>query len=76
MTTVIVPVETLGERICRLRAAAGFSLREMGVRVGRQPTTLNAIEHDRADPRLSTLYAVAQALQVELWDLLEGVRRR
>jgi predicted transcriptional regulator/DNA-binding XRE family transcriptional regulator len=62
----------IGRRIRHLRTAAGLTLEELGVAVGRAPSQISVLENGRREPRLSVLTQVAAALGVPLTDLLTG----
>jgi XRE family transcriptional regulator, fatty acid utilization regulator len=64
--------ETLGERMLLLRRRARLTLRQLAAKVSREPSTLIAIEQDRTDPRLSTIRAIAKALEVTVGELVDG----
>ncbi len=61
----------VGRNIHRLRGSAGLSLAELAEAGGISKTTLHGIEQGAGNPTLSTLWALATALQVPLGELLE-----
>jgi transcriptional regulator with XRE-family HTH domain len=63
--------QVVGDNVHRLRAAAGISLADLAAAGGISKTTLHGIEQGQANPTLSTLWALATALQVSLGELLE-----
>src|SRR6266536_534627 len=50
-----------GQRLRHLRRARGFTLAELGGRVGRAPSALSLLENGRREPKLSLLNALAEA---------------
>jgi transcriptional regulator with XRE-family HTH domain len=63
----------VGERLRRLRRAAGLTLRELASRAGLDLSTVHKLEQGRIDnPRLNTLVALAEALGVTVAALVEG----
>ena len=65
----------MGERLRAARAARGLSLRELAGRLGVSPSLISQIETGRANPSVSTLYAIADELDVSLDELLFNDRR-
>ncbi|MFE5672361.1 helix-turn-helix domain-containing protein [Agromyces sp. NPDC056523] len=61
---------TLGHRIRHYRGERGFTLDQLGERVGLAGSQLSLIENGKREPKLSTLDALASALEVEMTDLL------
>ena len=63
--------ETTGEKVCRLRKAKGWSQRELSRRSGLSLGAARLVEEGlRPDPQMSTLVALAAALDVPLNELL------
>jgi transcriptional regulator with XRE-family HTH domain len=63
---------TIGQSVKDLRAAAGLTQQELAVKAGLSVSVVSQIEQGtNADPRLSTLAALARALGVNL-DQLAG----
>lgn len=62
----------IGHNIRTLREAAGRSLADLATSAGLSKTTLHGIEQGEANPTLSTLWALAGALDVPLGGLLEA----
>lgn len=60
----------LGKRIRHYRAAAGFTLEQLGDAVGVVPSQLSLVENGRREPKLSLLTALATALGVAIGELL------
>lgn len=47
-----------------------MSLREFGLMAGVHPNQITRIEHGKVNPSLQTLYRIAEALEVDVCDLL------
>jgi DNA-binding XRE family transcriptional regulator len=62
---------TLGANVARQRHALGLSTQAAAKAAGVRPNTWNDIELGRANPRLTTLIAVAYTLSVPVHKLLE-----
>jgi transcriptional regulator with XRE-family HTH domain/quercetin dioxygenase-like cupin family protein len=65
----------MGERLRAARSARRLSLRELAGRLGVSPSLISQIETGRANPSVSTLYAMAAELDVSLDELLFNDRR-
>lgn len=65
----------MGERLREARRARSLSLRTLADRVGVSPSLISQIETGRANPSVSTLYAIAAELDVSLDELLFNDRR-
>lgn len=65
----------MGERLRAARSARGLSLRVLASRLGVSPSLISQIETGRANPSVSTLYAIAAELDVSLDELLFNDRR-
>ena len=63
-------LSTLGHRIRHQRVTHGFTLDELGEKVGVAGSQLSLIENGRREPKLSLLQAIATATGVEVTDLL------
>ena len=61
---------TFGQRLRHLRRARGYTLAELGARVGRAPSALSLLENGRREPKLSLIDALAKALSVSAEELL------
>lgn len=59
-----------GKRIRFFRTRAGLTLEELGERVGVGASQLSLVENGHREPKLSLLEAIADALDVELTELL------
>jgi len=66
----------LGERLRAARTKSGLSLRELAGRLGVSPSLISQIETGRANPSVSTLYALAAELDVSLDELMFNDRRQ
>lgn len=64
----------MGERLRAARSARRLSLRELAGRLGVSASLISQIETGRANPSVSTLYAIAAELDVSLDELLFGER--
>jgi transcriptional regulator with XRE-family HTH domain len=65
----------MGERLRFERRARSMSLRELAERLGVSASLISQVETGRATPSVSTLYAIANELDVSLDDLLFNTRR-
>jgi transcriptional regulator with XRE-family HTH domain len=65
----------MGERLRAARTERRLSLRELAGRLGVSPSLISQIETGRANPSVSTLYAIAAELDVSLDELLFNDRR-
>ena len=65
----------MGERLRVARRAQGLSLRELSQRLGVSASLISQVETGRANPSVSTLYAIAAELDVSIDELLFGDRR-
>jgi len=65
----------MGERLRAARSERRLSLRELAGRLGVSPSLISQIETGRANPSVSTLYAIANELDVSLDELLFNDRR-
>ena len=61
---------TLGHRIRHERVSRGWTLDELGARVGVAGSQLSLIENGKREPKLSLLQAIAHATGLEVTDLL------
>jgi transcriptional regulator with XRE-family HTH domain len=65
----------MGERLRIARRRRGLSLRELAQRLGVSASLISQVETGRANPSVSTLYAIATELDVSLDELLFEDRR-
>ncbi|MEV8273813.1 helix-turn-helix domain-containing protein [Microbacterium sp. NPDC077184] len=70
MAATALELSTLGHRIRHERLAHGFTLDDLGERVGVAGSQLSLIENGKREPKLSLLQAIAAATGVEVTDLL------
>lgn len=68
------PAATIGANARRIRQAARLTEPTVARRVGRRSNYFNDLEHGRSVPRPVTLLMLARALEVEVEELLAGVR--
>ena len=67
-----IELSTLGHRIRHRRVSSGYTLDELGERVGIAGSQLSLIENGKREPKLSVLQAIATATGVEVTDLLSN----
>lgn len=60
----------MGDRLREARQARGLSLRAMAKRLGVSPSLISQVETGRANPSVSTLYALASELGLSIDELL------
>ena len=65
----------IGDQLRVRRQALGLSLRDLADRLGVTPSLISQIERDRANPSVSTLYALVAELDLSLDELLFADRR-
>ncbi len=65
-------LSTLGHRIRHQRVSHGFTLDELGERVGVAGSQLSLIENGKREPKLSLLQAIATETGVQVADLLSS----
>jgi len=65
----------MGEHLREARRSRRLSLRDLAERLGVSPSLISQIETGRANPSVSTLYAIAAELDVSLDELLFTDRR-
>lgn len=65
----------MGSRLRAERTARGLSLRDLAGRLGVSPSLISQVETGRTSPSVSTLYAIANELDVSLDQLLFNDRR-
>ncbi|MGH2428121.1 MAG: helix-turn-helix domain-containing protein [Candidatus Limnocylindria bacterium] len=66
----------IGVHLRERRHRLGLSLRELAERLGVSPSLISQMERGRANPSVSTLYAIAGELDVSLDELLFTDRRQ
>jgi transcriptional regulator with XRE-family HTH domain len=72
MPPTSLELSTLGHRIRHQRVSNGFTLDELGEKVGVAGSQLSLIENGKREPKLSLLQAIAQVTGVEVTDLLSS----
>jgi transcriptional regulator with XRE-family HTH domain len=60
----------MGDRLRAARQASGISLRALAERLNVSPSLISQVETGRANPSVSTLYAIVNALGISLDELL------
>jgi transcriptional regulator with XRE-family HTH domain len=60
----------IGDRLRLRRQELGLSLRDLATRLGVSPSLISQIERGRANPSVSTLYALVSELAISLDELL------
>ena len=74
MQTTTTTLETLGQRIDRLRQERGFdSLADLGRAIGINPANISSYVHGHAYPNFRTLVRFARALDVPLSVLVADI---
>lgn len=64
--------QTFGNRVRELRTARGYTQEDLAEKSGFFRTYVSRIETGEANPTLTTMYALAGSLQVEIADLLDN----
>lgn len=64
--------ESIGERLRKLRSAKGWTQNVLGYHAGRAPSVISQVETGKREPELSTVKALAGALEVDWRYLLLG----
>src|SRR6478736_3368947 len=72
MTPTPLELSTLGHRIRHQRVSHGFTLDDLGERIGVAGSQLSLIENGKREPKLSLLQAIASISGVEVADLLSA----
>jgi transcriptional regulator with XRE-family HTH domain len=65
----------IGDQLRARRHSVGLSLRDLAERLGVTPSLISQIERGRANPSVSTLYAIVAELELSLDELLFSGRR-
>ena len=60
----------IGERIVELRTQKGMTQQELAAELDYEKSNMSRLESGRINPRIATLYKVAQVLNVTLSDLV------
>lgn len=66
-------LQTLAERIGRLRRGQDMTLEKLAYEVGISKGNLSDIENAKRDPRFTTLQAIAEGLGVSISQLLKSL---
>jgi len=72
MTPTPLELSTLGHRIRHQRTSHGFTLDELGERVGVAGSQLSLIENGKREPKLSLLQAIANVTGIDVAELLSA----
>ncbi|MES2448767.1 MAG: helix-turn-helix transcriptional regulator [Bacteroidota bacterium] len=64
-------LKKIGQRIKDLRKEKGMPQIELAVELNYEKSNMSRLESGRINPRISTLYKVAKALDIELQDLIK-----
>lgn len=72
-TQLSYDAELLGQRICRLRKAAGLTQEALAEKINISVAGLSRIENGHSGCTLNNLAAMAELFNVELADLISGV---
>lgn len=67
--------KSFGERVRRLRARRGLTQQKLAERSGLHETHISRIERGLREPRLTTIFLVAQGLRVKVAELFEETAR-
>lgn len=68
------PKAQLGIRLRRLRLDASLTQEQLGFLCGMDMSEISRIERGARDPRLTTLLRLAMALELDVGDLVQGIR--
>lgn len=63
-----------GKSLRNVRESLGLSLRELAAESGVDHSNIAQIERAERDPQLSTILVLAEALKINLSELLGGIR--
>jgi transcriptional regulator with XRE-family HTH domain len=66
----MITVEMLGERIRAYRLKRGWNEHELGTRLGLSHASISRLEHGQQNVSVHLLFAVAETLDVTLWQLI------
>lgn len=61
----------IGKRIKELRIAKGISQQELAAEIEYEKSNMSRLESGRVNPKIATLYKVAQALGISVSDIVE-----
>ena len=68
INNIIMP----GMRIRRARENAGYTIRSLAEKIEVSPTTIQNIENDKVEPKMSTLTKIAEACGVNVANLMKN----
>ena len=66
---IIMPI--VGENIKRIRNERGFTQKELSKKIGTTQQNLAQYENGKRNPKIETIYKIADALEVDISELLE-----
>jgi putative transcriptional regulator len=66
-------LQKLGERIKQLRIDKGLTQFELGSRINKDDSTVARIEAGRTNPTYTSLLLIAEGLEVNLFEIIEGL---
>ena len=61
----------VGENIKRIRNERGFTQKELSKKIGTTQQNLAQYENGKRNPKIETIYKIADALEVDISELLE-----
>lgn len=64
-------LKKVGERIKEIRESKKISKEELGFRIESHRPLITRIEKGELNSKINTLNAIAEALDIELWELLK-----
>lgn len=67
--------ELIGRYVAARRLAVGLTQEEAATKAGVSRQALSEIERGTQAPRWETLYALAEGMRCEIWDLIPTVRQ-
>jgi len=68
------PKQQLGVNLRRLRGEAGMTQMELSSRCGLDMAEISRLERGLRDPRLGTIVRLADGLQIDVVELVRGIR--
>ena len=69
-------LKAFGKHFKKLREEKKISQEKLGLNAGSYQSTVIRIEQGKADPKLSTLIALADAMGIELSDLMDFFEKK
>jgi DNA-binding XRE family transcriptional regulator len=64
-------LEELGKRIAKVRRSKGLTIERLAYEIGISKGNLSDIENGKKDPRFTTLWAIAEGLELAISQLLK-----